>query len=503
MTNLFEELSWRGLVHDATAGLPQLLVEESTTAYIGFDPTASSLHVGSLLPVMALARLQRAGHTPIAIVGGGTGMIGDPSGKAHERTLLSIDQVERNVVGIRGQLERFLEFDGPRAARIVNNADWLATIDLMTFLRDVGKYFTVNYMLQKESVSRRLENEDGISFTEFSYLLLQAFDFLQMFDRFGCTLQMGGSDQWGNITAGIDLIRKLRAKKAHGLVMPLVTSAAGTKFGKTEAGAVWLDPARTSPFRFYQFWLNTDDRDVVRYLKFFTFLTRDAIESLAANTDAHPEQREGQRALAREVTRLVHGAEQVERAEHASSLLFGEDIATLPLEDVLAVFEDVPSTEVAASDLSEGIALVDLVARVRLASSKSEARRLVQSGGVYVNNRRASDPQERLGRESGDRRAPAGAAEGTEAEPPRADCLTGSPAYRRLAARSEREPAARQRRICRAACRGLEIDPRKFFCPRKFCQALRCSVHRAQAFLSFAGRSNSTRKVLTSVEASG
>src|SRR5215475_8214970 len=230
---------------------------------------------------MGLARLQRFGHTPIAIVGGGTGMIGDPSGKSQERVLLSSEQIEQNVVGVRAQLERFLDFSaGPHAARIVNNAEWLASIDLLSFLRDAGKHFTVNSMLQKESVSRRLESEDGISFTEFSYLVLQAYDFLQLYDRYGCTVQMGGSDQWGNITAGIDLIRRLRGARAHGLVMPLVMSAAGTKFGKTETGTVWLDPARTSPFRFFQFWLNTDDRDVARYLKFFTFMTRDQIDAV-------------------------------------------------------------------------------------------------------------------------------------------------------------------------------------------------------------------------------
>lgn len=397
--NIIEDLIWRGLVYDATEGLSGLLTTESLTVYIGFDPTASSLHVGSLLPVMALARLQRAGHSPIAIVGGGTGMIGDPSGKSQERSLLSVEQVEANVAGIRGQLERFLRFEGDRAARIVNNVDWLGRIDLMTFLRDVGKHFTVNYMLQKESVSRRLENEDGISYTEFSYLLLQAFDFVQVFDRYGCTVQMGGSDQWGNITAGIDLIRKLRAKKAHGLVMPLVTSASGTKFGKTEAGAVWLDATRTSPFRFYQFWLNTDDRDVVRYLKYFTFLSRDEVDGLATAVDAHPEKRDAQRLLAREVTRMVHGQELLQRAEHATTLLFGEDIASLPVEDLLDVFGDVPSTQLAAAELDGGMGLVDLVVRAGLAPSKSEGRRLVQSGGIYVNNRRAADPSERLGLE--------------------------------------------------------------------------------------------------------
>ena len=391
------------MVYDATEGLREQFASEPITAYIGFDPTASSLHVGSLLPVMALARLQRFGHNPIAIVGGGTGMIGDPSGKSQERTLLSAGQIEEHLAGIRRQLERFIDFE-PRAgattaARVVNNAEWLGTIDLLTFLRDAGKHFTVNYMLQKESVNRRLESEEGISFTEFSYLLLQAYDVLQLHDRFGCTLQMGGSDQWGNITAGIDLIRKLRAKKAHGLVMPLVTTSSGVKFGKTEAGTIWLDPARTSPFKFYQFWLNTDDRDVVGYLKFFTYLERAAIEELDAVTKSAPEKREAQRVLAREVTTLVHGGDQVARAEQASSVLFGEDVSTLSVEDVLAVFEDVPSTELSAAALAEGIGLVDLVARAQLASSKSEARRLVQSGAVYVNNRREADPQARLTRE--------------------------------------------------------------------------------------------------------
>lgn len=398
MATLFEELSWRELVYDATEGLADLLASQSVTLYAGFDPTASSLHVGHLLPLMGLARCQRHGHTPIAIVGGGTGMIGDPSGKSQERNLLTSEQIDRNVAGIRTQLERFLDFDAPaNAARIVNNAEWLGTIDLLSFLREAGKHFTVNYMLQKESVHRRLESEDGISFTEFSYLLLQAYDFLQLFDRYGCTVQIGGSDQWGNITAGIDLIRKLRAKKAHGLVMPLVTTASGVKFGKTEAGAVWLDSDRTSPFAFYQFWLNTDDRDVVRYLRSFTFLSRETIDALALEVRESPEKREAQRTLAREVTGLVHGSDQVVRAEHASHLLFGEDIGQLTAEDVLAVFADVPATEVPAVQLSgDGLGVVDLVALVKLVPSKSEARRLVQGGGVYVNNRRITDVQARV-----------------------------------------------------------------------------------------------------------
>jgi tyrosyl-tRNA synthetase len=401
MTNPFDEFSWRGMVYDRTDGVAEAFSTERLTAYIGFDPTASSLHVGSLLPAMALSRLQRCGHRPIALVGGGTGMIGDPSGKSLERLLLSPEQIEANLAGIRAQLARFLDFDlTGNPARVVNNADWLAAFDLLGFLRDTGKCFTVNYLLQKESISRRLESEEGISFTEFSYLLLQARDFVELFDRYGCTLQMGGSDQWGNITAGIDLIRRLRGQKAHGLVMPLVTTASGVKFGKTEAGTVWLDPARTSPFRFYQFWLNTDDRDVVQYLKFFTFLERQAVEELEIEVKTTPEKREAQRVLAREVTFLVHGPEQVARSEQATSVLFGEDIATLNADDVLAVFEDVPSTEIEAAAFGEGgFGMVDLVAHVKLAPSKSEARRLVQSGGIYVNNRRIADPQARITRD--------------------------------------------------------------------------------------------------------
>ena len=397
--SLVEELQWRGIVYDATEGVLELFERERVTAYIGFDPTASSLHVGSLLPVMALARLQRFGHAPIAIVGGGTGLIGDPSGKTHERPLLTREQIDENLAGIRAQLSLVLDFDATsNPARIVNNADWLGAIDLLTFLRDAGKHFTVNYMLQKEAVNRRLETEEGISYTEFSYLLLQAYDFLQLFDRYHCLVQMGGSDQWGNITAGIDLIRKLRGVRAHGVVMPLVTTASGVKFGKTEAGTVWLDPARTSPFQFYQSWLNTDDRDVIPYLKFFTFLDREEIAALERRTVGKPELREAQRVLAHEATALVHGTEQTGRAEHASSVLFGEDITTLSVEDVLSVFADVPSTELPVDQLGDGVGIVDLIARVQLAPSKGEARRLVQGGGVYVNNRRVVDPQAKLTR---------------------------------------------------------------------------------------------------------
>jgi len=390
MTDIYNELEWRGMLSESTDGTRDALRAGPMTGYIGFDPTAPSLHVGSLLTVMGLARLQRFGHKPIAIVGGGTGMIGDPSGKSQERVLLSSADVARNVAGIRAQLEKFLDFKTPRnPAQIVNNADWLGAIDILSFLRDVGKHFTVNYMMQKESVARRLESEEGISYTEFSYLVLQSYDYLQLFDRYGCTLQMGGSDQWGNITAGIELIRKLRGQRVHGLVWPLMTTSSGVKFGKTEAGAIWLDAERTTPFHFYQFWLNTDDRDVVRYLKCFTFLSRQDIDSLERATRDQPEVREAQRALAREVTTLVHGAEQVGRAERAASVLFTDNLSAADVDDVLMVLADAPSTEMALPD--RGIALVELLATVKLVSSRSEATRLIKSGGVYVNNVRASD----------------------------------------------------------------------------------------------------------------
>jgi tyrosyl-tRNA synthetase len=397
MSNLYHELSWRGMVSEATDGLADLLGRDSVTAYIGFDPTASSLHVGSLLTVMGLARLQRFGHNPIAIVGGGTGMIGDPSGKSQERKLLLREQIDENVAGIRRQLEGFLDFDaGPNPARMVNNADWLASVDLLGFLRDTGKYFTVNHMLQKESISRRLDSEEGISYTEFSYLLLQARDFLELFDRHDCILQMGGSDQWGNITAGIDLIRRLRGKKVHGLVWPLMTTASGGKFGKTETGTVWLDPERTSPFQFYQFWLNTEDRDVVNYLKLFTFLDRSAIEELEAATGSAPEKREAQRVLAREVTALVHGAAEVEKAIRGSERLFSRNPFDLPVADLLSALADAPSTNVAMRVIAEERPLVQWLVETGLASSRSEATRLIRGGGIYVNDVVVTDERQKL-----------------------------------------------------------------------------------------------------------
>jgi tyrosyl-tRNA synthetase len=387
---LFEEFEWRGLVHHATEGIAEALAKERVTAYIGFDPTASSLHAGSLLTMMGLARLQRFGHSPIAILGGGTGMIGDPK-PTQERPLLSLEDIERNAEGIKPQLARLLDFDSKtNPARIINNADWLARFDLLGFLRDTGKYFTVNYMLEKEAISRRLEAEDGISYTEFSYLLLQARDFLELFDRENCTLQMGGSDQWGNITAGIELIRKVRGKKAHGLVWPLMKTAAGTKFGKTEAGTVWLDPERTSPFRFYQFFLNTDDRDVANYLKVFTWLDRATIEALEQTVAESPEKREAQRTLAREVTTMVHGVDELGRAERASQVLFGGSLAGASADELMMVFDDVPSIELRVDELAT-LTATALVTMSGLAASKGEATRLIKQGGIYLNDRRVTD----------------------------------------------------------------------------------------------------------------
>jgi tyrosyl-tRNA synthetase len=394
---LYEELRWRDLVYDTTEGLPAVLEREPLAAYIGFDPTAASLHVGSLLPIMSLARLQRFKHRPIALVGGGTGLIGDPSGKTAERQLLTAEQAEANASGIRAQLERFLDFeDGPHGARMANNLDWLRPVGFLDFLRDVGKHFTVNYMTSKESVKRRLTAEEGISFTEFSYQLLQAYDYLVLHDRFGCTLQMGGSDQWGNITAGIDLIRKVRGAHVHGLVMPLVTNAAGTKFGKTEAGAVWLDPALTSPFRFFQFWLNADDRDVMKYLKFFTWLDRSTLEALEREVADAPEKRDAQRVLAREVTTMLHGVTQAESAERASAVLFGSSLAEARAVEILAVFEDVPSVAVARSTLQHGISTAELLVTAGLVASKGEATRLIKQGGLYVNDHRVVEERGRL-----------------------------------------------------------------------------------------------------------
>ncbi len=396
--DVYGEFEWRGLVYDATEGLRELIAREPVTAYAGFDPTAASLHVGHMLPILALARLQRFGHSPIAVVGGGTGLIGDPSFKASERSLLTVEQVEANVAGIRPQLARFLDFDDTRhPARLVNNAEWLSKMSAIDFMRDVGKHFSVNALMAKEAVKRRFEGDEGISYTEFSYPLLQAYDFLELHRRFNCTVQIGGSDQWGNITGGMDLIRRIHGARAYGLVLPLLMTSAGTKFGKTEAGAVWLDANLTSPFRFYQFWLNTDDGDVGTHLRYFTFLERATIEQLDEATRLKPEAREAQRTLAREMTRVVHGEEAVARAERASGVLFGEDFTTLPADDVLSVFDDVPSSTVTAETLAgDGVAIVDLLAASGLTASKGEATRLIRGGGVYINNRRITDERARV-----------------------------------------------------------------------------------------------------------
>jgi tyrosyl-tRNA synthetase len=393
--SLYDELKWRGLVYDATEGVQDVLARERVVGYIGFDPTAASLHVGSLLMMMALAHLQRQGHSPIALVGGGTGLIGDPSGKTAERQLLTLERVEENVQGIRAQLERFLDFDvATNPARLANNADWLTKLGAIEFMRDVGKHFTVNAMLAKESVKRRTESDDGISYTEFSYSLLQAYDYLVLHDRFGCSLQMGGSDQWGNITAGMDLIRRVRGGRTHGLVLPLVTSASGTKFGKTEAGTIWLDPALTRPYEFHQFWLNVDDRDAIRYLKFFTFFEESRIGELEAATANQPESRHAQRALAHEVTRLVHGETAVAEAERAAAKLFKGDLKSMSEGELLQVFSSVPSSQTAYR--GEGWLVTEFLAANAVTASRGEAVRLVKGGGIYINGQRVVDERARV-----------------------------------------------------------------------------------------------------------
>ena len=382
--SLLEELSWRGMVYQHTDGLPEALATGQLSAYAGFDPTAPSLHVGSLVPVMGLVHLQRAGHRPIALVGGGTGMIGDPSGKAAERQLISVEEIEQNSRALEKQLERFLNFTGPTAARMRDNAEWLRPLKAVEFIRDIGKHFTVNYMLAKDSVQSRIEG--GISFTEFSYMLLQAYDFLELSRREGVTLQIGGSDQWGNITAGLELIRRTEGKTAHALTMPLVTTASGSKFGKTEAGAVWLDPTLTSPYQFYQYWINVDDRDTGKYLRLFTLMSRQEIETLEKLITSAPEKREAQQALARDVTARVHGEEAARVAEEVSRVLFGKADPTSLAEPVLqALSKEVPFTEA-----RETPGLLDALVTLKLAASKSAGRRLVEQGGVLVNGQRAA-----------------------------------------------------------------------------------------------------------------
>ena len=381
--SLLDELSWRGMVYQHTDGLAEALATAEVTAYVGFDPTASSLHIGNLVPVMGLVHLQRSGHKPIALVGGGTGMIGDPSGRSTERQLMSLDEIAANARAIEKQLSQFLDFSGPRAARMRDNATWLTQLKAVEFMRDIGKHFTVNYMLAKESVQSRIEG--GISFTEFSYMLMQAYDYLELYRREGVTLQMGGSDQWGNITAGMELIRRVEGKTAHALTLPLVTTASGTKFGKTEAGAVWLDSSRTSPYKFYQYWINVDDRDAGKFLRMFTLLPRQEIESLERAIETAPEKREAQQALAQDVTARVHGSDAARVADEVSKVLFGKADPTGLGEPVLrALSREVPYSE------SHSASVIDALVALGLAASKSAARRLLEQGGVYLNGQRAN-----------------------------------------------------------------------------------------------------------------
>lgn len=399
MDTIVEELKWRGMHYASTDGAEEHLDEASRTVYIGFDPTAPSLHVGHLLQVMGLVHLQRAGHTPIALVGGGTGLIGDPSGKSSERQLLTKDKVAENAEGIRVQLAHFLDFDAKsNPARMRNNLDWLGALPLVDFLRDIGKHFSVNQLLARDSVKRRIESEEtGISFTEFSYALLQSYDFLELFRREGCTVQMGGSDQWGNITAGTDLIRRATGERAYGVVIPLVTKADGSKFGKSESGTVWLDPGLTSPYRFYQFWINADDADVAKYLRFFSLRSHAEIEALEEAARTEPHAREAQRALAEEVTLRVHGETGLAGAQRATRVLFGGEIEGLGADEVADIFADVPSASMAGEALSgEGMSLVDLLVEAGMVGSKGEARRAIEGGGIYVNNRREAGVDRRV-----------------------------------------------------------------------------------------------------------
>ncbi len=398
-TDFFKELQWRGLIHSHTANAEKHLAEQQVTGYIGFDPTAASLHVGSLLPIMGLVHLQRAGHIPIAIAGGGTGMIGDPSGKTQERKLLSVQDIESNLEGIKNQLSKFLDFNAKQnPAKLVNNAEWLTKLSMMQFLRDIGKHFSVNEMLAKDSVKNRIEQEQGMSFTEFSYSLLQSYDYLELYDRYKCTLQMGGSDQWGNIVAGVDLIRRVRGTEAQAIVFPLITTSTGVKFGKTESGTIWLDSALTSPYKFYQFWYNTDDKDVLRYLKFFTLLPESKITEIEHSLNTSPEKREAQTLLSHEVTRAVHDESAVTQAMKASQILFGGEITGISERELLDIFEDVPSSEIQRDQLNgDGVPFIDLLVNASVAKSKGEARKLVQGGGIYLNNRRVPEVDKKVG----------------------------------------------------------------------------------------------------------
>lgn len=394
MASLVQELQWRGMIHNMMPGTEEQLNKEMTTAYVGIDPTADSLHIGHLVSIMLLKHLQMAGHKPLALVGGATGMIGDPSFKAAERKLLTIEEVQHNVDCIRRQLSKFLDFDNPNnGAEIVNNYDWMKDYLFLDFIRDVGKHITVNYMMAKDSVQKRMET--GISFTEFSYQLLQGFDFLTLYRTKGCRLQMGGSDQWGNITTGTELIRRMEGGEAYALTCPLITKADGTKFGKTEGGNVWLDPTKTSPYKFYQFWLNCSDVDTAKYIRIFTLLSREEIEALESEHAQAPERRVLQKALAKDITFRVHSEKDYETAVAASELLFGkgttEQLNALDRETILSVFEGVPQFDVARSRIAENPTLIDIVAETGMFASKGEIRRELKQNSISVNKNKVGE----------------------------------------------------------------------------------------------------------------
>ena len=397
-----KELEWRGMIHDIMPGTAEQLEKEMTTAYVGIDPTADSLHIGHLVSIMILKHFQRCGHRPVALVGGATGMIGDPSGKSAERNLLDEATLNHNVEAIKAQLQKLLDFnsDAPNAAVLVNNYDWMKNFSFLTFIRDIGKCITVNYMMAKDSVKKRFSGEgDGMSFTEFSYQLLQGYDFMYLYEHMGCKLQLGGSDQWGNITTGTELIRRKLGGEAFALTCPLVKKADGTKFGKTESGNIWLDPRYTSPYKFYQFWLNVSDEDAKSYIRIFTMLDRETIETLIAEHEVSPGERKLQKVLAREVTCMIHSEEEWRKAVDASSVLFGgataESLKSLDEATVLAVFEGVPQFEVAQSDIEAGVPFVELcVEKASIFPSKGETRKLIQGGGVSMNKTKVTDPMQ-------------------------------------------------------------------------------------------------------------
>lgn len=389
---VIDVLEERGFIEQITdTGLREAAAKESLKCYVGFDPTARSLHLGHIIPVMGLAHFQRMGHIPIVLIGGGTGMIGDPSGKTVERQLLSKEDVEENSRRLQKQLARFFSFEGPHAALLLNNAEWLMPLRLVDFLRDIGKHFSVNAMIAKESVRWRLEERgQGISFTEFTYMLLQAYDFLHLYTHYGCSVQAGGRDQWGNITAGIDLIRRIKGGSAHGLTFPLLTTASGVKIGKTEGAEgndmVWLDPELTSPYRMYQYWINTDDRDVIKFLKLFTFLDLSQIAELEMSLKKNPEQRAAQKVLAFEFTKLAHGGEAARAAREASEILFGGQVQKISPEAFAALLKEIPTIKISKGRLTKGIPLVDILLETKIVKSKRAGRDLINQGGAYVNN---------------------------------------------------------------------------------------------------------------------